>query len=81
LFSPTFFASTYAIFLAAIPFFYKRFAVLCHHHFEFILLLVDSYLGMFLNNPAYLLGVNIVLALGLVTLGTFLRNDFLNWYE
>lgn len=49
--------------------------------FEFILLLTDLYLGTFSQNPLYLLAANIVLALGLVTLDNFLRNNFLKWYE
>ena len=49
--------------------------------FEFVLLLTDYYLGTFSKNPMYLLGANIILALGLVTLDNFLRNNFLKWYK
>jgi len=49
--------------------------------FEFVLLIIDSFVGVFSQSPINLLLVNILLALGLVTLDNFLRNNYLKWFE
>ena len=49
--------------------------------FEYILLVADYFVGIFSSGVEMILGVNILLALGLVAVDSFLRNNFLEWYK
>lgn len=49
--------------------------------FEFILLMLDNLAQGYFSNPFFLLGMNILLAAGLVYLDGFIRNNFLKLYK
>ena len=48
--------------------------------FEFILLIIDLFAGLFSQNFIFILAINVLLALCLVTLDNYLRGNFFKWY-